>query len=292
MADKKNLRVGILSPGDMGSAVGRRLHEHGAEVYGVLAGRSELTRTRAAECGFMDAGTMDGLVQKTDIILSILVPSEARAIAHDVAEAMKRTGAHPVFTECNAIAPVTVEAIEQEIRAAGGEVVDAGIIGGPPSDRAPTYFHCSGPNTAPFQALADYGLTVKVAGPRIGQASGVKMMYAASTKGTTALWTELLTGARALGLEDSLHEMLGDGVVFGAQKRGIPMMPHRARRWVGEMEEIALTFKTLGLTPKILEGAADMYRFVGATRLADQTPREPNPPLDTILDTLVEHLND
>jgi 3-hydroxyisobutyrate dehydrogenase-like beta-hydroxyacid dehydrogenase len=276
----------------MGSGVGRRLHDNGAEVYGVLAGRSALTRTRAAECGFVDAGTMDDLVRKTDIILSILVPSEAGAIAHEVAEAMKRTGAHPVFAECNAIAPVTVEAIAAEINAAGGVIVDAGIIGGPPNDRSPTYFHCSGPNTAPFEKLAGYGLIVKVAGPRIGQASGVKMMYAASTKGTTALWTELLTGARALGLEDALYEMLGEGSVFVAQKRGIPMMPHRARRWVGEMEEIALTFQTLGLTPKILEGAADMYRFVGGTRLADQTPREPNPPLDTILDTLVEQLND
>jgi 3-hydroxyisobutyrate dehydrogenase-like beta-hydroxyacid dehydrogenase len=276
----------------MGSGVGRRLHDNGAEVYGVLAGRSELTRTRAAECGFADAGTLDDLVRRTDIILSILVPSEARAIAHEVAEAMKRTGAHPVFAECNAIAPVTVEAIAAEINAAGGEVVDAGIIGGPPNDRSPTYFQCSGPDTAPFEKLADYGLTVKVAGPRIGQASGVKMMYAASTKGTTALWTELLTGARALGLEDALYEMLGEGSVFVSQKRGIPMMPHRARRWVGEMEEIALTFQTLGMTPKILEGAADMYRFVGGTRLGDQTPREPNPPLETILETLVEQLND
>jgi hypothetical protein len=86
--------------------------------------------------------------------------------------------------------------------------------------------------------------------------------------------------------------MLGENPVYKAQKRGIPMMPHRARRWVGEMEEIALTFKTLGMTPRILEGAADMYRFVGGTKLGDQTPREPNPSLETILDTLVETLKD
>src|SRR5436190_2315586 len=90
-------KVGILSPGDMGSGVGRRLHENGAGVYGVLTGRSELTRTRAAECGFVDAGSIEELVKKVDIILSILVPDQAPAIAHDVAEAMKRTGARPVF---------------------------------------------------------------------------------------------------------------------------------------------------------------------------------------------------
>src|SRR6185436_14670911 len=171
-------------------------------------------------------GSLDDLVKKVDIILSSLVPDQAPGIAHEVAEAMKRTGARPVFAECNAIAPVTVEAIEREIRAAGGDFVDAGIIGGPPSDRAGTYFHCSGPNTAPFERLAEYGLIVMVTGPRIGQASGLKMMYAASTKGTTALWTELLTGARALGLEDALANMLGDNVTYVAQKRGIPVMPH------------------------------------------------------------------
>src|SRR6476620_4898389 len=166
----------------MGSGTGRRLHANGAEVYGVLTGRSELTRTRAAECGFIDAGSIDELVKKVDIILSILVPSEAPAIAHEVAVSMKRTGATPVFAECNAIAPVTVEAIEREIRAAGGGFVDAVIIVGPPSERAETYFHCSGANTAPFERLADDGLTVMVTGPRIGQASGLRMMYAASTK--------------------------------------------------------------------------------------------------------------
>ena len=192
-------KVGILSPGDMGSATGRRLHENGAEVYGVLTGRSELTRTRAAECGFIDAGSLDELVRKVDIILSILVPSEAPGIAAQVAAAMKRTGATPVCAECSAIAPVTVEAIESVIRDAGAEFIDAGIIGGPPSTRAGTYFHCSGPNTQPFERLKEYGLTVMVVGPRVGQASGLKMVFAASTKGTTALWTELLTAARAMG---------------------------------------------------------------------------------------------
>ena len=49
-----------------------------------------------------------------------------------------------------------------------------------------------------FEALAQHGLKVSVVGPRVGQASGLKMCYAASTKGTTALWTQLMTAARAL----------------------------------------------------------------------------------------------
>ena len=54
-------------------------------------------------------------------------------------------------------------------------------------------------------------------------------------------------------------------------------MPPKARRWVGEMEEIAHTFAQVGLTPQILAGAADMYRFVGQTELANRTPEDLSP---------------
>ena len=284
--------VGILSPGDMGSGVGRVLHATGLDVIAALHGRSELTRERALEAGFRDAGSIDNLVSQADLVLSILVPAEATVVAEGVAAAMQRTGATPVFVECNAIAPQTVRAIERVIRDADGGFIDAGIIGGPP--RAPganTRFYCSGPDTTPFEALTAYGLDVRVVGREVGQASGLKMVYAASTKGTTALWTELLVAARALGLEEALLAEYGPGHSLSRQQmNGIPSMPRRARRWVGEMEEIAATFSALGLTPQIMEGAADMYRFIGATSLAEQTTRDPDPSLDDVLGTLASRL--
>ena len=293
MTRRKIRSIGILSPGDMGSGVGRVLHATGLDVLGALEGRSQLTRDRAIEAGFRDAGNVDGLVSQADIVLSILVPSEAGAVAEQVAGAMERTGAKPVFVECNAIAPQTVRTIEQTIAAAGATFVDAGIIGGPP--RAPggnTRFYCSGPDTSAFEALNEHGLDVRVVGREIGQASGLKMVYAASTKGTTALWTELLTAARALRLEGTLLAEFGEGHSLARQQmNGIPSMPRRARRWVGEMEEIASTFSALGLTPNILTGAADMYRFVADTPLAEQTSRDPDPTLDEVLGTLAARLN-
>jgi hypothetical protein len=71
--------------------------------------------------------------------------------------------------------------------------------------------------------------------------------------------------------------------------RAIPGMAHKAGRWVGEMEEIAATFEGLGMTPKILEGAADMYRFVKSTPLGALTSRDPHPPLDHVIETLASH---
>jgi 3-hydroxyisobutyrate dehydrogenase-like beta-hydroxyacid dehydrogenase len=285
--------VGIMSAGDMGGGIGDALHRGGLEVFTCLAGRSELTRQRAAEHGFKDTPDPDTLVRQIDLFISVLVPSEAVPLAEAIAAAMKRTGAHPAYADLNAIAPSTVQGIAKLVEAAGAQFIDGGIIGGPPREDYSPHIGVSGPDTSIMEALRERNLDIRVVGPEIGQASGLKMVYAASTKGTTALWTELLTASRALGLEDALWEELGESnAVFNQAKRGIPNMPNRARRWLGEMEEIAKTFQNIGMTPNILQGAADMYALVSKTPLADLTTRDPNPSLEEVMDALIARLHD
>ena len=285
--------VGILSTGDMGAAISNVLRHGGLDVATSLAGRSELTALRATEAGVRDAGTLDALVEQADLLLSVLVPSEAMAVAEAIAGAFSRTAARPPVVECNAIAPQTVVRIAERLRDAGGMVIDAGIIGSPPRPgRGGTHIYCSGPETAPFEELAEHGLDVRRIGPDIGQASGLKMVYAASTKGTTAVWTELLVAAEALGLSETLLAEFGDAELPRQHMDSVPTMPRRARRWAGEMEEIARTFADLGLTPRIFEGAADIYRLVSETALADQTSREPDPELAAMLDVLARKLRE
>jgi hypothetical protein len=83
-----------------------------------------------------------------------------------------------------------------------------------------------------------------------------------------------MIAAERMGLLDALvgeWEMSHVDRYAGFQK-GLPSVPTKARRWIGEMEEIAKTFVDAGLTPKIFEGAAEIYRLVGTTALADETP--------------------
>ena len=58
------------------------------------------------------------------------------------------------------------------------------------------------------------------------------------------------------------------------------------------MEEIARTFADAGMTPKIHQGAADMYRFVGSTKLAEETPetRDINRTLEQMIEALAAHI--
>lgn len=286
--------VGLLSPGDMGHAVGGMLIQHGLKVLTCLEGRSERTRGLAEKAGIADAGTYGQLVREVDLVISILVPSEASIAAVRTVAALKETGEKIVYADCNAIAPATAREMGHVVEGAGSRLVDAGIIGGPPRKPGTTRFYCSGPDTSLFEELKNYGLDVRVAGNEVGQASGLKMCYAAQTKGFTALATELLTAARAMGLYDALVEELqsSQGVRYQSMERGIPGMPTKAGRWIGEMEEIAKTFGDLGMTSKIYEGAADMYRLVGETALADETPetRDPNRTLAQVVEVLAGKL--
>ena len=252
----------------MGQAVGLRLRQHGARVSTSLDRRSARTRALAAAAGIDDAGTVPELVMASEIVLSIVPPARAVALAREVAEAMRATGARPTYVDCNAVAPSTVREIAAIV---GSDVVDVGIIGPPPRGEAGARFYASGPHAAQLELP---GLDVRPMGDEIGAASALKMCYAALTKGFTALATELLVAAELQGVADELAAEIGasqsaQGEVMG---RGIPRMPSVAHRWIGEMEEIAKTFAELGLTPRIMEGAADVYRFAANTSLGAERP--------------------
>ena len=97
----------------------------------------------------------------------------------------------------------------------------------------------------------------------VGQASGLKMCYAAMTKGLQALGAELLVAARLLGVEEQLRAEQNQGGDLAAVRRfverALPSMPPKAYRWIGEMEEIARCFEDLGIPGRLLLGAADVY---------------------------------
>lgn len=286
--------VGILSPGDMGHTVGQVLGSHGLRVITCLQGRSERTRSLASRANVVDVPTYQSLVIEADMILSILVPAQAEEAARLVAQAISETKADLTYADCNAVSPQTARHLNTIITGAGGRFVDASIIGPPPRKEGTTRFYASGPHGSIFEELRQFGLDVITLGDQVGQASAIKMCYAALTKGLVALCTELLTAAEVLGVSQALKEefQLSQSVLLGLMEKRLPRMPMKSRRWVGEMEEIARTFAEVGLTPKILAGAADMYRFISETDLAKQTPEDPDPlpTLDQMLPILVDYL--
>ena len=266
--------VAILSPGDMGHAVGQRLRENELDVITCLTGRSDRTRTLARKAGIRDVATMEELVDEADLIMSMTVSAAVAGVCQGVADALAATGADTLFAECNAIAPRLARDLEPVITGAGGRFVDVSIIGGPPRPGYSPHFYVSGPEAAQFEQLNDVGLTVLKLDGAVGQASGIKMCYAAMTKGSWALYTQLLMAAEIMGLTEPLLAEFASGQQAALQRmeRTIPTVPPRSRRWVSEMEEIRDTFAELGMTPSLFEGVAEMYRFIGDTPLGEEFP--------------------
>ena len=257
--------IGLISPGEMGHAIGAVLNHNGARVITNLTGRGQLTAQRAERAGIVDVRDDTTLVSESDILLSVLAPALATSIAERMVSALKTTGSSLLYVDCNAIAPQTVRPIETLLTQAGSRFADVGIVGGPPPIDGPgPRLYASGPGADELATLRDLGLDVRVIGPTSGQASGLKMCYGGLTKGLNALATEILVAGRALGLDEALLAELGDSqsALLAWMERQIPTMPAKSDRWVGEMLEVASTFDSLGLPPQIHQGAAALFQWI------------------------------
>lgn len=268
-------RIAILATGDMGHAVGRALGAHGHEQITCLAGRSARSRGLAEAGGFRDVADLEGLIGEADMVLSILPPAAAVGLARDVARAMRAVDSYPVYVDCNAISPATVRDVAEIVAEAGAPVIDAGIIGLAPGKGGVggPRFYVSGPDTGPMEALDGCGFRVFPIGGEIGKASGLKMCYAGLTKGTWSLHTAVLLAAEQMGLSAELRGEfeISQQPTLAIMEARVPRLPADAGRWIGEMEEIAASFRDVGVPSGFHDGAAEIFRLLAQTPFAEET---------------------
>jgi putative dehydrogenase len=255
--------VAVIAPGMMGAGVGKRLADKGLKVLTSLKGRSLDTLARAKEAGIIDAGEEE--IAASDFILSILPPGDALSLAQRFAPALKASNSKPVYVDCNAINPVTVNRVAAAIAPTDCPFVDAGIIGSPPKpgDAGPR-FYASGPAAPRFATLRDYGLDVRVLDGALSAASALKMSYAGITKGTQAIGAAMMLAATRAGSADALFAELSSSQkeMFAWFKRGLTLMPPKAYRWVAEMHEIAGFVGEDPTAHELYEGAAHFYERI------------------------------
>jgi 3-hydroxyisobutyrate dehydrogenase-like beta-hydroxyacid dehydrogenase len=264
-------QIAIIAPGQMGAAVGARLVEHGLEVLTSLDGRSEASRKRAKKASMREADR-DRLL-RADMLLSILPPGEAVALAASLAPRLAAQNLRPLYVDCNAVSPRTAREIAAIISGTGAPFVDAGIIGGPPrsGQNGPT-FYASGDAASEFAELSQYGLTIKLLDAPVGAASALKMSYAGITKGLTGLGTVLLLGAERAGVADALKAELQDSQAHLAARfaRSLPDMYPKAYRWIAEMEEIAAFLGEDEAAAMVFEGFSHLYRRIAKDFAGDR----------------------
>ena len=212
-------KIGIMSPGAMGISVAATMRRSGFEVYWASAGRSDDSVARAEAHDLIDAKTVANLCAMCDAIVSVCPPHTAVSVA----EAVLATGFRGVYLDANAIAPQKVAQMAEQMTAAGITFVDGGIIGGPAWEPQTTWLYLSGEQADRVASFFVEGpLETAVIGDQIGQASALKMCFAAYSKGTTALLSMILAGAGAVSHEELVELAIAHFDGFAAEPAPAP----------------------------------------------------------------------
>jgi 3-hydroxyisobutyrate dehydrogenase-like beta-hydroxyacid dehydrogenase len=259
----KELWVGLLSPGEMGAAVAASLCRHGRRVLSVLDGRSPQSAARAEAAGVEECSGIEDLVRHCQLVVSIVPPGAATAVAARLANAARSTGATPIVVDANAVNPATAESMSRLLEAAGASFVDGDLIGGPPGvGRTPTRLYLSGAeaNRAAEILAAPELRAVVLEGPPLA-ASALKMAYASWTKGSAALVLTARALARCLGVEEALLAEWSESQPELAARCDVAARGAvKAWRFVNEMDEIAAAQRQVGLPSGFAEAASEIYR--------------------------------
>jgi 3-hydroxyisobutyrate dehydrogenase-like beta-hydroxyacid dehydrogenase len=276
----------IIAPGAMGSAVARRMHQRGATVRTSLAGRSAASARRAAECGMIDVASDRELVDGVEIVLSIVPPGEALALARRLRAVLGAAARKPLVIDCNAVNPATVARIAEALAPSGASFVDGAIIGPPPRlDGNGPRFYLAGAAASGAALLRDYGIDIRPLDGPVGAASALKMSYAGITKGLTALGAAMMLGAAANGSAAALLAELAESQpnLLAYLTRSVPDMYGKAYRWVAEMREVAGFLGADAPANQIYEGMARLYETIAQAAAEPRAPGNAITTLDSVL---------
>jgi len=274
--------IALLHPGNMGTTIGACAATSGARVLWASDQRSAASRARAQQAGLIDAKSLAVAVGQSDIVLSVCPPEFAMDVAAEVA-AQKFKG---IYVDANAISRASAEAIGEIVSRGGASFVDGGIIGSPVKKAGTTRLYLSGEKAEEIaQLFAASMLDARCIGNIPGEASALKVVYAAWTKGTDALILAIRALAKHEGVENALLDEWKTSQPTLEQKcvRAAAVAAPKMWRYVGEMNEIAEAFQAAGLPGGFHQAAAEVSERLACFK--DQT--EPGPTVAAVLEKLL-----
>jgi len=227
------MKVGFIGFGEVASTLARGLMGVDVEIYTCLEGRSVRTRELARLMNVQLCSSHREMAQNVDMILSAVTPSQAVMVARKLGRI------RGVYVDLNNVSPSTVKAALELVGKAN--TVDAAIMGSVLKKGLKVNIIASGPAAEEFAQLNDYGMDIDVIGPDPGQASAIKMMRSAYTKGVSALLLESLFAAHRMGIDDEALKYISQTECPDFQEKAVSRMTsslYHARRRSEEMEEV------------------------------------------------------
>lgn len=228
------MKIGFLGFGEVASTFSIGLMENGVEVSTCVNDRSPRTIESAKNSDVKIYNSYKTLAEDSDILISSVVPSNAFEVAKTVSKYCKG-----IYVDMNNVSPRTVKKTLGVIE--NGKTVDAAIIGSVMRRGFKVKIIASGPFAPDFSELNHYGMDITVVGSENGQASEIKLLRSAYTKGVSALLFEILCQAKKFGVDREvlkyISETEGNDFIESTNSRITSAAFHAGRRFE-EMEEI------------------------------------------------------
>ena len=254
--------IGLIGLGEMGAEIGRYLVMNDLEVISVYEGRSEISKKRASKYKIRDSGSIEQFCKISDLVISIIPPDKAVETANLYTSYKNKDG--QIYCDLNAISTITAKKIKILLDEKKIDYVDGAIMGGPPTENYSPRIYLSGKLSEKLNFLNGKGIELMVLKGSDFKASATKMVYASITKGSKALVAGALIAAKKNNVYDELMEELKYSEEYFSlvAKNQVPSIKHKAYRWVGEMNEISLTYKESGLTGGFHSEAENVYELI------------------------------
>ena len=268
--------IGILDPGEMGSNFGKLLCEAGFRVITTVEGRSPRTHRLCHESGLSVVDSLGEVIERSDIVISLVSPGAAFSVARDVAANLDGSSRSLIYIEANSISPMTVARISEVLSHLTIDFVDASIFGLASQLRQRGTLYLSGSRAKEISGHFEPIMRVKVVGDRPGQASALKMIVSGIPKGLSALFLETMVFAQEMHLLNESIEACDEiyPSIMEVIRRMLPTYPQHAGRRCEELREGEETMLMSGLTPRIVRAVREVTCDLAGASWPDRDPQQ------------------
>lgn len=264
--DTRTVTVGLLYPGELGTALAALLAGLGVRVVTTLAGRSDRTIERARRAEIEVLANLHEVARQADVVISLVPPAAAEQTA---AKWCALAGVGPrgaIYVDANSIGPEQAAAIGRRIEATGKDFVDAAINGLAKNLATSGTLFLSGTRANDVAVLIGDAMRVQVVGDQPGRASAMKMLLSGLSKGLCGLFAETALVADRQGLLSEMidaYRRIYPGVMTVVD-RMLPTYAQHAGRRATETREVEETARAAGVEPLMLAAVRDLHEQIAS----------------------------
>ena len=205
MTERRQIRLGIIGFGEVGSTLGRGLRHEGLieiaayDKYAFEGPFANLIQERASSADVPLVRSPAELASRSDIIVGVTPGKASLESAEAFAPHLLR---EHTFVDLASATPKVKQTVASALQASSAQVADAAIMGTPHADGYHLPILSSGPAAAQFRDwMNPWGLKIEHVNGDIGAASGIKIMRSVIAKGLEALLIECMLGSSRYGID-------------------------------------------------------------------------------------------